>query len=212
MAILAISDLHLPGRRSIETLVRRFGEAYRDHPNVLAANWRAAVQSEDTVLVAGDTCWGDTFRRAEEDLRLLDSLPGRKLLIQGNHDAWWQKVVRMKTAAPSIFPTLDFLEPGEICELEDGSLLLAVGRFWSQAERDLGKLPRERPKTVLMHYPPNRDFFRLFAEHGARTCVFGHLHRDAAESWQEPNERMIDGVRYVFGAGDALGWRLTRVG
>ena len=50
---------------------------------------------------------------------------------------------------------------------------------------------------MLMHYPPNRDFLRLFSEHGVRTCAFGHLHQERASDRR--------GVRCVFGAGDALG-------
>ena len=55
----------------------------------LEKNWRAVVSPEDTVVIAGDVSWAMRLEDAERDFAFLHALPGKKLLLKGNHDYWW---------------------------------------------------------------------------------------------------------------------------
>ena len=89
MAIYAISDLHLslasPKPMDI------FGPAWVDHPERLRENWDAVVTDADIVLLPGDLSWAMRLSEAKPDLDFVAERPGRKALIRGNHDYWWQR-------------------------------------------------------------------------------------------------------------------------
>ncbi|MHB1001550.1 MAG: metallophosphoesterase [Armatimonadota bacterium] len=89
MAIYAISDLHLslgsPKPMDI------FGPAWVDHAEKLRRNWDECVRDTDTVLLPGDLSWAIRFSDAKPDLDFVAQRPGRKVLIRGNHDFWWQR-------------------------------------------------------------------------------------------------------------------------
>ena len=59
-----------------------------------------ACREEDTLVVPGDFSWGMSLEEALPDFRFLDALPGRKLLLKGNHDLWWDTVSKMKRFLP----------------------------------------------------------------------------------------------------------------
>ena len=99
MKIFALADPHLStGIQGKE--MDKFGSAWRDHPRSIAANWRDAVGTDDLVLVAGDISWAMRLNQAMSDLQYLASLPGRKVLIRGNHDYWWQAISKVRAALP----------------------------------------------------------------------------------------------------------------
>src|SRR5690606_13572844 len=85
--IFAIGDLHLPGRQDKPMDV--FGSAWENHPQKIREAWREVVSEDDVVLVPGDISWAMTLADAEDDLAYLGSLPGRIIMIRGNHDYWW---------------------------------------------------------------------------------------------------------------------------
>ncbi len=63
-----------------------FGEQWRGHADRIAENWRELVSPADLVLVPGDISWAMRIEEAEEDLAWLDRLPGRKVILKGNHE------------------------------------------------------------------------------------------------------------------------------
>jgi predicted phosphohydrolase len=73
-----------------------FGANWDDHHLKIEENWRAEVSEEDTVFLLGDLSWGLKFAEAEADLAWIHGLPGRKVLLKGNHDLWWQSVTRLR--------------------------------------------------------------------------------------------------------------------
>ncbi|MBQ7336386.1 MAG: metallophosphoesterase [Clostridia bacterium] len=93
MSLFVIADLHLSsdGSKSME----KFGARWTDYIGKLRRNWTAVVKQEDTVIVPGDISWSLKLEDAEQDLRLLDSLPGNKLIGKGNHDFWWATAAKM---------------------------------------------------------------------------------------------------------------------
>ena len=86
MKVYAIGDLHLSS--SGEKPMDVFGPEWAGHDQKIAANWRALVAPDDLVLICGDLSWAMRLPEALADLALIDSLPGVKYFIRGNHDYW----------------------------------------------------------------------------------------------------------------------------
>lgn len=93
MSLFAIADLHLSlgTNKPMDVF-----EGWENYVYRLEDNWRAAVGSEDTVVIAGDISWAMKLDEAVLDFRFIDSLPGHKLIIKGNHDYWWSTKKRLK--------------------------------------------------------------------------------------------------------------------
>ncbi len=89
MAIFTIADLHLSTLASTNKSMEVFGHRWEQYTERLAANWRRVVTDEDTVIIGGDISWALTLEESLSDMRFIDALPGRKLLLKGNHDFWW---------------------------------------------------------------------------------------------------------------------------
>src|SRR5437588_7975869 len=101
MKVLAIGDLHLPGGTG--KTMDRFGEMWRDHDQRIFDAWARAVNDDDIVIIAGDTSWAMRLEDTLPDLDRIGRMKGRKLLIKGNHDYWWQSRLKMaRVVHPSI--------------------------------------------------------------------------------------------------------------
>ncbi len=224
--IWTISDLHLSHTQPKPMDI--FGSQWKDHPARIAANWRARVALDDVVLVAGDISWAMKLPDALVDLRWLDALPGRKLLIRGNHDYWCpRKVNSVRAQLP---PSLTLLG-ADACDI--GDAVVCGTRGWITPEttgyvpatdgpiyqRELGMLDRAlahavslaagaRPIIVMIHFPPfvNRqptEFARrIGATPGVRACVYGHLHR--RQDHDNAVNGRVDGVYYQLTSADFL--------
>ena len=96
MSVFAIADLHLPGGGSINKSMDMFGPRWQDHKNRICKNWSAVVSDSDTVVVGGDISWAMTLGDVLDDLRFLDSLPGEKIILEGNHDFWWTTTSKLE--------------------------------------------------------------------------------------------------------------------
>jgi uncharacterized protein len=94
MKVFAIGDLHLG--HAVHKPMDIFGPQWKDHAQQIAGNWQERVSDQDLVLVPGDVSWAMRLVEAEEDLRWLDRLPGRKVLLKGNHDYWWPSITRLR--------------------------------------------------------------------------------------------------------------------
>ena len=98
MLVYAISDLHLPGGNSKPMNV--FGSQWDDHFERIRADWTSRVTDDDLVLLPGDLSWAMKLEDAREDIQSVASLPGRKVIIRGNHDYWWASISRVRDALP----------------------------------------------------------------------------------------------------------------
>jgi len=98
MKVWAISDLHLS--RANPKPMEKFGNHWKNHAEKISAAWRNMVSPDDLVVVAGDTSWAMKLPQAIIDLEWLAQLPGRKVLIRGNHDYWWNSLSKMRNVAP----------------------------------------------------------------------------------------------------------------
>lgn len=226
MAVYAISDLHLPARQKPMDV---FGEHWANHFEKISEDWRARVTDEDIVLLPGDLTWAMHLEEALEDIGKVGALPGRKIILRGNHDYWWSAIGRVRRALPEGMFALqnDFL-------MLDG-LLLAGSRGWTipvgdaADENDAKIYARERmrlemslrsarskapeaPLIVMMHYPPMletvRGFSDILEQYGVGDCVYGHLHGAGLNG----AVRGVRGsVRYHQVSCDGLGFKLYRL-
>ena len=91
MALYAIGDLHLSlaGDKPMDV----FGEKWRDHAEKLK-NGFAALGPEDVTVLCGDLSWAMSLAEAEADFRFIHALPGKKLILKGNHDYWWSTAAK----------------------------------------------------------------------------------------------------------------------
>ncbi|MBE6576659.1 MAG: serine/threonine protein phosphatase [Ruminococcaceae bacterium] len=95
MAVFVIADLHLATANSQKSM-EVFGKRWNNYINKLSDNWKRVVCENDTVIIAGDISWALTTEDALSDLLWLNALPGKKIILKGNHDFWWSTVTKLQ--------------------------------------------------------------------------------------------------------------------
>jgi uncharacterized protein len=103
--IFALSDLHL-SFATPEKDMQRFGPRWSNYAVRIKKHWIDIVSEDDYVLVGGDISWASQLDEAKQDLDWIGALPGKKLMIKGNHDYWWGTVKKMRDRC---HPSMDFL-------------------------------------------------------------------------------------------------------
>lgn len=98
MRVWALADLHLSF--AFPKPMDVFGERWRDHGARIEAAWRSSVADADVVCVPGDLSWALRLPEAAGELAWLGDLPGRKVLVKGNHDYWWDSIGKVRRALP----------------------------------------------------------------------------------------------------------------
>jgi len=230
MRLFAIGDLHLPGGQ--EKPMDVFGEHWEGHFERISMDWQSRVTDEDVVLIPGDTSWAMQLRDAVPDLQLIGALPGRKILIKGNHDYWWGGIGQVRRALPEGMMAIQH----DAVDLGDVVVTGTRGWAWPNEETPLTpederifnremirlelalasavKMAGERPILLMLHYPPlyqaERDtpFTRLIEKYPVHTVVYGHLHGAGIRAgftgtW--------NGVRYLLASCDSLDFTLAEV-
>lgn len=230
MRLFAIGDLHLPGGQ--EKPMDVFGGHWEGHFDRISADWRARVTQDDVVLIPGDTSWAMQLSDAIPDLRAIGELPGRKILIKGNHDYWWGGIGQVRRALPEGMMAIQH----DVVDLGDVVVTGTRGWAYPTAEATLSpederifnremirlelaltaarKAAEERPIVVMLHYPPlylqGRDtpFTQLLEKYAVHTVVYGHLHGAGVRAgftgeW--------NGVRYMLTSCDSLAFALAEV-
>lgn len=130
MSILTISDLHLSF--STDKPMNIFGGAWNNHAEHIKENWINTVRNGDVVVLPGDHSWALRTEDAAVDLLFIHSLPGRKILLKGNHDLWWatsRKMQEFKVA--NGLDSIDFLY-NDCMSVESGGKMhvIAGTRGW----------------------------------------------------------------------------------
>ena len=223
MSIYAIGDLHLSFSEGIEKPMDMFGSEWINHAERTKANWIQTVSEEDTVILTGDLSWGLRIDEALADLDWLDALPGKKVLIKGNHDLWWTSINKLNKLYKNIFFVQNnYFLVGEfaICGTR-GWICPGDNDFTAHDEkiykRELLRLrasleeARQAGYTNLigaLHFPPTNDklqgsgFTDLFTEYGVKKVVYGHLH--GKEAYSNGLESILNGVEYRLVSLDKL--------
>lgn len=199
MKIFALSDLHLSF--SCDKPMDIFGGNWENYTDKIKENWERLVGKDDIVLIAGDISWAMRLDEARADLDWIDALPGKKIIIKGNHEYWWQSISAVREVLPSSIVALqnDSIRIGKyiFCGTR-GWIVPEENRPLEPEDEKIYKREIERLKLTLssmntlrqdgdkvvamMHYPPytyNRgktEFTELFEKFKVDAVVFGHLH------------------------------------
>lgn len=223
MSLFAIADLHLSLG---EDKPMDVFEGWHGYVQRLEKNWRSVVSPEDTVVIAGDVSWAMKLEETRTDFLFLDSLPGRKLILKGNHDYWWTTRRKIESYfAQQGFSTLGLVHNSAV---RAGEFTVCGTRGWLyDAEsgedrkivaREVGRLCASldeaeklggRP-VVFLHYPPVYDgaecseIMDVLVSRGISDCFYGHIHGSAAAKRSPVGE--YRGVRMHLISCDYLGF------
>ena len=228
MSIFAIGDLHLPGGDDKSMAV--FGPQWENHWEKIAADWQERVHQQDIVLIPGDISWAMHLEDALPDLQMIGAMPGRKVILRGNHDYWWGAITRVRESLPDGMFALQndavvlggvafcgsrgWLYPGEGTEGEDARIYAReLIRMRLSLERARSLLP-EGPIVVMTHFPPlgeggmTTPMSELIESFGVNDVVYAHLHGQAVKSAYTGTR---NGGRYHFTSWDGLAFNLYKL-
>lgn len=224
MKVFAISDLHISLAKPKEMDI--FGAKWVGHWEKIKRAWQEKISEEDIVLLAGDLSWAMNYAEVEPDIAAVAELPGKKLLIKGNHDYWHTSLTKTRGMLPEgmIFLQNDAVKIGDIA--------FAGARGWKHPgaadytahdekvyTREIQRLEMSLKKAqslggdiiAMMHYPPFMEkraatpFTELFEAYGVKEVIYGHVHGAAIKSPDfAPHEK--NGVRYVLTSCDYIGF------
>ena len=206
MSVYSIADLHLPGKDGNNKSMEIFGSRWTGCVDKLIKNWTAVVNDNDTIVIPGDISWAMTLEDAIDDFKLLESLPGQKIIGKGNHDFWWATASKMnKFFEKNNFKTLRILynnsyvvEGCAICgsrgwfsdeanqkTVGDVDWLKIVDRETARLKLSLESVSADSlhlPKIVFLHFPPVwgnflcQEILDTLTKYGVKNCYFGHIH------------------------------------
>ena len=103
MSIYAIGDTHLSMNKEVEKPMDIFGSEWANHAGRLKKNWEEIICPEDVVIISGDISWALKLPEAMADLDFIHDLPGKKVLVKGNHDLWWTSITRLNKLYDDLF-------------------------------------------------------------------------------------------------------------
>ena len=199
MKVFAISDLHLSINNPKPMDI--FGEVWEGYLDKIFEDWKDKVSEEDIVLLCGDFSWAMKLEDTQKDFELLAKLPGKKIIIRGNHDYCWKSISAVRNFIPEGFYAI------QNDAIKFGNIVICGTRGWSVAERNqmlspedekiykrevlrldltlssAEKLKGEGDKIICMtHYPPFNFFHddcemtELIKKYNVDAVVYGHLH------------------------------------
>lgn len=140
MAIYTIGDLHLSFKK--QKPMNIFGNNWTNHEEKIKKDWISKVKPEDTVIHLGDFSWAMKLEDTKPDFEYLNSLPGKKIMIKGNHEYWWTTINKMKEFLyENNFQNIDFIQNNSI-EVENK--IICGTRGWTLINPDT-----ENSKKIL---------------------------------------------------------------
>lgn len=234
MSIYAIADLHLSFSENKPMDI--FGENWEKHEQKVRENWLKKVDDDDLVVLPGDFSWAMHLKDAKEDFKFLDNLPGKKVLIKGNHDFWWTTLKSMNAfLEENQFESINFIYNNAI---NYENKIIVGTRGWTIGEtenaekmkkRELRRLENsilfakenfkpEKEIICALHYPPitknmvksneKSDYLELLKKYNIKKCIYGHLHGKAHE---EAVEGFIENIELNLVSCDYLNFNLKLI-
>ena len=223
MALYAIGDFHLSF--SVDKPMDRFGHEWKNHTKKLQKYWHKCVTASDTVVITGDHSSVRNLKECEQDLEFIAELPGRKILLRGNHDMFWdaKKTQRLNDLYRG---RLEFLQ-NNFYIYEDYALVGTKGycyegkdsyeHFEKIRDRELERLRLSFEAAVgagyqkfimFLHYPPTSIgeeescFTRIAKEYGATKVIYSHCH--GKDRFDDSFKGYVNGVEYKLVSADYL--------
>ncbi len=198
MALYALGDLHLSF--GADKPMDVFGARWEGYVDKLR-DGLSVIKPEDTTVLLGDLSWAMDIEKAREDFAFISAIPGRKIILKGNHDYWWTTATKFyKFCAENGFENM-FVLNNNCYEYENIALCGTRGWFFEEDKhgehdekvfcRELMRLETslkaagDKEKLCFLHYPPvYRGYYceqivELMKRYGVRQCIYGHLHSDS---------------------------------
>jgi len=229
MSIYAISDLHLSFNDENKSM-EFFGEDWKDYVSKIESNWKNTVKEDDTVLIAGDISWANNLEEAKKDFAFIDSLPGQKIIIKGNHDYYFSTTKKVNEfLKKNNFNTISILYNnsyviedtvicgtrgwGNIVEAEekvDNNKIIRREAIRLKLSYDsLSEEDKKKQVIVVTHFPPfYHEFKKVLKDIGAKVCIYGHLH---GNGHYMVKQGVIDDINYVMVSGDYTDFKLIKI-
>lgn len=223
MSLFAIGDFHLSF--SVDKPMEIFGREWKNHENKIRKNWLKRITKQDTVVITGDHSWGRNLEECKEDFEFIIGLPGRKILLRGNHDMFWEakKTYQLNKKFEG---KLEFLQ-NNFYTYHEYAMVGTKGycyEGWDSYEhfekirtRELERLriSFEKAKTagyekfiMFLHYPPTSvgemesPFTQIAHEYGASKVIYSHCH--GKEGYFESFIGYVEGIEYKLVSADYL--------
>lgn len=201
MSVYTLADLHLSF--STNKPMDIFGSLWENHTEKLLEYWNYLVLPEDTVIVPGDISWAMHIKDAVEDFRFINSLNGKKIIMKGNHDYWWQSMKKLEEfVAEHSFNTISFLHNsatvvenivvcgsrGWSCDsspsAEDRKIIAREAIRFELSVSEAEKLNSDGSREIVAfsHYPvllpgdETSPILEVLVRHNIKRLYYGHLH------------------------------------
>ena len=217
MSLYAIGDLHLHYQSVLKAPGQLHGRIWKNHEEKFRMNCAKAVTDQDTLILSGDHSWGRNLSECRQDLQYICDLPGRKILIRGNHDMFWD-VKKTRQLNELYQPQLSFLQDSyETYQDYETQAKKLVERELQRLRKsfEAAKADGYRKYIMLLHYPPTNvleersGFTDMAEEYGAEQVLYAHCHGEAR--FHDSIQGVFRGVRYSLVSGDYLKWRPMKV-
>ena len=227
MALYAIGDLHLC--LGAEKPMDIFGGNWVGYMDKLKEGL-SVIGPEDTTVLLGDLSWALDLDNAQADFAWIHGIPGRKIILKGNHDYWWSTAAKFYKFCEANGFENQWILNNNCYEYGDYAICGTRGWFYEEERsgehdekvfrRELCRLEAslkaagEREKLVFLHYPPKYkgyecpEILELLRAYGVRRCFYGHLH---GGSHGLAMEGLWDGVEYRLVSADKLNFHPYRV-
>ena len=234
MAIYTIGDLHLSFNEDKPMSV--FGENWEGYEEKVKESWISLVTEKDLVILPGDFSWSMYLKDTYKDFEYLNALPGKKILLKGNHDYWWSTVNSMRNyIKENHFKNIDFIY-NNAYEFEN--IIIVGTRGWAFGEdaeskrmiqREMARLElsikngienygENKEIIAFLHYPPiinqniqnneMNEFIRILKKYDIKKCYYGHLHGTAIK---EAVEGEHFGIAFKLVSADAIQFNLVKI-
>lgn len=227
MALYAIGDLHLS--LGAEKPMDVFGGKWIGYMDKLREGM-SVIGPEDTTVLLGDLSWALDLQGAKKDFAWINEIPGRKIILKGNHDYWWSTAAKFyKFCQENDFQDQWILNNNHY-EYDGWAICGTRGWFFEEDRggthdekvfrRELIRLETslksagDQNKMVFLHYPPRykgyecREIIELLERYEVRRCFYGHLH---SESHKLAVEGLWGGVEYRLVSADYIGFKPVTV-
>ena len=220
MALYAIGDLHLclgaPKPMDI------FGGNWEGYMEKLKVGL-SVIKPEDTTILLGDLSWALDLQHAKEDFAWINEIPGKKIILKGNHDYWWSTATKFYQFCSENGFSQQFILNNNHYTYGDWAICGTRGWFFEESrsgehaekvfKRELIRLEaslqsaKDMPKMVFLHYPPKYkgyecpEIINLLEKYQVSKCFYGHLH---GPSHGLAVEGLHGGVEYKLVSADRL--------
>jgi len=221
LALYAIGDLHLS--LGTDKPMDVFGGDWSNYTEKIEKGF-SRLDSGDVCVICGDTSWGMTIEESLADFKFLDSLPGRKIILKGNHDYWWTTVSKMRAffdrndinSIDILNNNCFFYKDSAICgtrgwlldsETEDLFNDKIMARETGRLRASLDAAGDAAEKLCFFHYPPRfrdmvcEDIIAVMDRYRVRKCWYGHLHGAGQRHAIRGN---IGGIEYEMVSADFI--------